>query len=69
MRWAWNRKLRTPDKLAMRFVNELGGRLEAFGLARREDQKCFGVFALQSPKRDEGEWLFCGDNASCNDDW
>src|SRR6266478_8768277 len=69
MRWAWDRELRASDEFAMRFVNELGGRFEAFRLSRSEDQERFGILPLQCSKRDESEGFLCGDHAACNDDW
>src|SRR6266446_6716853 len=51
------------------FVDELGGRFEAFRLSRSEDQERFGIFALQCSKRDESKWFLRSDNAARDDDW
>jgi len=37
----------------MRFVDELGVASKRSGFSRSEDQKCFGIFALQCSERDE----------------
>src|SRR6267143_1616148 len=69
MRRAGNRELRTSDEFAMRFVDELGGRFEAFRLARSKDEERLRILALQSAEGDEGERFFRGDNAASDDDW
>src|SRR6266404_1125858 len=69
MRWPRDRELRAADEFAMRFVDELGGRFEAFRLSRSENQERFGILPLQCSKRDESEGFLCGDHAACDDDW
>ncbi len=45
-----NGQLRAPNEFAVRFVDEFGGGIKTFRFARRQNQKRFGIFALQRAK-------------------
>src|SRR6266849_1043493 len=63
-----NWQCRAPDKLSMRFVNELRGGRKLLRLARRKNQERIAVFVLQSSKRNERQRFLGSDHASGDDD-